>query len=79
MFLDFPKVNKAIQNTLCIIICSYISCVWYNREETQLEVCRFKAKIIKVQKAHMMMYKEKAKVLFSENYCNMRVEILNNL
>ena len=50
LFLDFPKVDKKVQNTLCIIICSYISWVWYNREEPILIVNSFKAKMLKVQK-----------------------------
>lgn len=79
LFLDFPKVNRAIQNTLCIIICSYISCVWYNREEPDFSVFRFKAKIRKVQKSHMLINKDKANFMFTENYCNIRSDILNYL
>ena len=76
MFLEFPKVTKDIQNTLCVIICSYISCVWYNREESHLEIYRLKAKIIKVQRDHMVIYKDRAKILFTENYCDMNRDIL---
>ena len=78
-FLDFPKVNKAIQNTLCIIICSYISFVWYNREEPSLSINSFKAKMIRVQKSHMMIFKDKSDILFTENYCNMKRSILFRL
>ena len=78
-FLDFPKVTKATQNTLCIIICSYISCVWYNREEADLSVIKFKAKLIQGQKSHMLIYKDKTKFMFTKNYCKMRLDILNYL
>ena len=79
LFLDFPKVSKDIQNTLCIIICSYIYCVWYNRDKQEIEIVRFKTKLIKVQKSHMLIYKDKAKDLFTENYCYMRLNVLNYL
>ena len=79
LFLDFPKVNKAIQNTLCIIICSYISLVWYNREEQSLSINSFKAKIIRVQNSHMLIYRDRSNVLFTENYCNMKRNILYRL
>ena len=79
LFLDLPKVNRAVQNTLCIIICSYISWVWYNREEPSLSVNSFKAKIMRVQKSHMTIYRNKAQVMYTENYCNMKREILFRL
>ena len=74
--LDIPKVDKTVQNTLCIIICSYISFVWFNREEPNLVINSFKAKLIKVQRGHMLTYKDKAKFIFTENYCNMQRDIL---
>ena len=64
LFLNIPKVNKKIQNALCIIICSYISWVWYNREEQSLSVNSFKAKIIRVQKSHMLIYKNKSHYVY---------------
>ena len=79
LFLDIPKVNRKVQNTLCIIICSYISWVWYNREEQSLSVNSFKAKIVRVQKSHMLIYQNKSNVLFTENYCNMKRGILFSL
>ena len=79
LFLDIPKVNKSVQNTLCVIICSYISWVWYNREESNLKVNSFKAKIIRVQKSHMLIYKNKSHIMFTENYCNMERHILYRL
>ena len=79
LFLDFPKVHKTVQNTLCIIISSYISWVWYNREEPNLTINSFKAKMIRVQKSHMLIYKDKTNVMFTENYCNMNRDILYRL
>ena len=79
LFLDFPKVHKTIQNTLCVIICSYISWVWYNRDESSLSIDSFKAKMIRVQKNHMIVYRDKAKVIFTDNYCNMNRDIIYRL
>ena len=76
---DFPKVNKKIQNTMCVIISCYITCIWVNRDDPSFLVNKFKAKIIKTQKTHMKILKDKAIRIFSENYCNMQIQILNNL
>ena len=35
LFLEFPRVEKKIQNAICITMASYISCVWYNRENLE--------------------------------------------
>ena len=32
LMLDIPKINKRNVNSLCIIISSYLACVWFNRE-----------------------------------------------
>ena len=49
LFLDFPKVHKTVQNTLNVIICSYVSWIWYNREEPSLSIESLKAKMIRLQ------------------------------
>ena len=79
LFLDFPDIDKKSQNTICIIISSYISCIWYNREDTSPLIYTFKAKIIKEQKYHKLILREKMQNIFTENYCNLDMDILNNL
>ena len=74
-FMYFPKINKKIQNTLCIIMSSYISCVWANRECQDNVLYRFRAKVIKEQNNHMLILDNKVNDIFTENYCN----ILRNL
>ena len=32
LFLEFPYINTKMVNTLTIIMCCYISCIWYNRD-----------------------------------------------
>ena len=54
LFFEIPKIDKKVQNTVCIIISAYISCIWYNREDTNSIIYKFKAKIIKEQKYHKL-------------------------
>ena len=79
LFFDFPKVNKKIQNTLCSIISSYLTIVWYNRESPCYLSYKFKLKIIREQKLHKDMLKEKIHDIFSNNYCHLNPNILDNL
>ena len=79
MFLEFPRIDRKIQNTLCIIISSYISCIWYNREDANFLIYKLKAKIIREQKYHKLMLKDRMHNLFTENYININPDILNHL
>ena len=79
LFVDFPKVNKKIQNTVCITISSYISCIWFNRECSDYLLYKFKSKIIKEQKYHSLILKEKIQDIFTENYCNIDLDIISHL
>ena len=79
LFLVFPKIEKKIQNTICIVISSYISCTWYNREDTRFLTYKFKAKIIEGQKYHKLILKEKMQNIFTENYSNLDLNIMNHL
>ena len=58
---------------------SYISCVWANRECQDNVLYRFRAKVIKEQKNHMLILNSKANDIFTENYCNINFQILRNL
>ena len=77
--LDLPKVNIKVKNTLNIIICSYITCVWYNRENKEHLVSNLKAKIIRDQKIKIKILKDKAKNVFTENYCKSEIEFIYRL
>ena len=79
LFFEFPNIDKKIQNTICIIISSYISCIWFNRENPNYLLYKFKAKIIKEQKLHKVILKEKMQDIFTENYCNLDLSIVNHL
>ena len=79
LFLEFPGVDRKIRNTICIIVSSYIACVWYNREDASYIEYKFKAKIIKGQKYHKLILKEKIHDVFTENYCNIDTDIIKIL
>ena len=79
LMLDIPKIDKRNVNSLCIIVSSYISCVWYNRKKLDTVKYCFKAKIIRDQRMNMKLLGGKAYRIFSDNYCNLDYEILNGL
>ena len=79
LFFEFPRVDKRIQNTICITMSSYISCIWYNRDNSEHLLNKLKSKIIREQKYHKLVLKEKIQDIFTENYCNIDMDILNNL
>ena len=79
LFLEFPGVDKKIRNTICITISAYIACVWYNREDASYIEYKLKAKIIKGQKYHKLILKEKIYDVFTENYCNIDTDIIKLL
>ena len=66
---DLPKVNNQVKNTLCIIISSYVACIWYNRDNILVISHDLKAKIIKDQRLKMRILGEKANKVFTDNYC----------
>ena len=33
--LDFPCVSKRMVNTLSVIVCNYLACIWFNRENME--------------------------------------------
>ena len=79
LFLVIPKIEQRIQNTICIVISSYISCTWHNKEDTRFLTYKFKAKIIEGHKYHKLILKEKMQNIFTENYSNLDPNIINNL
>ena len=77
--LDLPKVNIKVKNTLCIIICSYITNTWFNRDNTEFIVNSLKAKIVRDQKLNMKVLKDKGGNVFTENYCKNDIEFIYRL
>ena len=78
LYLDIPKIEKRNMNSLCIIVSCYITSVWYNRENMEFIKNIVKACLIKEQRFHKRLIGGKAKKVFSENYCNLDMRILNS-
>ena len=79
IFFNFPKAERKIQNTLYILISSYIFSIWYKREKNDGLTHVLKAKIAKEQKFHMITLENKAKDVFTKNYCELDGNILTNI
>ena len=79
MYLELPRIDKRNRNTLGLVICSYIVCVWYKRNSLDQLLYTLKAKIIRDQKLNLMILKQKAGKIFSENYCKTNIEFIQNL
>ena len=46
--LNFLCVNKRMVNTLSVIVCNYLACIWFNRENMEfIEKKKIRAKVIK--------------------------------
>ena len=79
IFFDVPKVNIKVKNTLIIILSSYVACTWYNRHRLEIICNILKAKIIRDQKLNMEILGDKAKKIFTENYCKSNIEFICRL
>ena len=79
LHLDLPGIERRNKDTLCVVISCYISTVWFNRSDLRFIKNIVKANIIKMQKFHMIMLGTKKEKVFSDNYCNLDMRILNSL
>ena len=79
MTFDVPKVNIKVKNTIIIIMSSYVSCAWYNRDRLDIILHILRAKIINDQKIRMKILGNKAHKLFTENYCKYNIEFIKRL
>ena len=77
LFLEFPYVNKKMVNTLSVIICCYISCIWLNRDKLEFIEKKIKAKIIRERNFLMYLLKEKSRNMFCEKFCDITLEDMN--
>ena len=77
LFFDFPKINRKVTNTLCIIISTYIANIWYNRDDRDNLDYKFKSRIKISQKLHMEILKDKAKKVFTDNYLLINGKIID--
>ena len=64
-------------NTLTVIMCCYISCIWLNRDNLEFIDKKLKAKIIRERNFLKYLLKEKAKNIFCDKFCDIRLEQMN--
>ena len=64
-------------NTITIIICCYISCIWLNRDNLEFIDGKLKAKIIRERNFLLYMLGEKSRNLFCEKFCKIKIREMN--
>ena len=66
--LDLPRVDNKVKNTLLVVLCSFISCVWLQREDLDIVINVLKSKIVTDQSIKMAILNEHFVDYFTENY-----------
>ena len=82
LFFDFPKVDVKIRNTLNIIMSTYISVIWYNRDVAEnfyYTKQKFKEKLLYQQNLHKLALNDRIFDIFTVNYSELDRDIFNNL
>ena len=64
-------------NTLTVIICCYISCIWHNRDNLDFIDKKLKVKIIRERDFLMYILKDKSKKTFCDKYCDIKLVQMN--
>ena len=77
--LDIPKIENRNKNCLYILLSCYVSSVWLNRENIDNMKYIVKSNIIKTQRFHMQLLGRKADAIFSKNYCQLDIGIINTM
>ena len=73
VMLDFPYINKRMVNTLSVIMCSYLSCIWLNRDDMDYIGKKLKAKIIRERSFLKYLLKEKFCKIFCIRYNDIEI------
>ena len=79
IMLDFPYVNRKMVNTLSVIICNYLACIWFNRENMDYIDKILKAKIVRERNFLRYLLREKFEQIFCGRYCDIELNQMNNL
>ena len=78
LLLELPNIQRKVKNVMCIIICNFIACIWYNRENLEFIKEKVVAKIWKEKKFVMVLLKDKSKDILCKRYCEIDIEKLNS-
>ena len=77
LMLDFPYINRKMVNTLSVIICNYIACIWLNRDDLEYIDKKLKAKIIRERSFLSYIHRDKFKQVFCSRYCDLKFNQMN--
>ena len=79
LYLELPNVQRKAKNAMKLVVCSYVSCIWKNRENLEFIEEKFRAGVYSEKKFIMVMLKGKAKDLLCKKYCEIDLDILSNM
>ena len=77
IMLDFPYINRRILNTLSVIICNYLSCIWLSRDNLDYIDKKVKAKITRERSFLKCLLKENFRKIFCPRYCDIDISQMN--
>ena len=63
---------------MCIIICNFIACIWYNRDDIEYIEEIVISRVLKEKVFIMNLLKDKAKDVLCKRYCDINREKLNS-
>ena len=76
--LEFPNLPKKTKNAMCLVICNFIACVWYNRDDIECIEEIVISRTLKEKRFIMNLLKDKAKDILCKKYCEISREKLNS-
>ena len=79
LYLELPNVQRKAKNAMKLVVCSYVSCIWKNRENLEFIEEKFRAGVYSEKKFIIVMLKGKAKDLLCKKYCEIDLDILSNM
>ena len=76
--MEFPNLLKKTKNAMCLVICNFIACVWYNRDGMEYIEEIVISRTLKKKRFIMNLLKDKAKDILCKKYCEISREKLNS-
>ena len=71
IYLDIKIKNRKKQNTVAILLASYIGTIWYNRNRDVIDICTYKVNILKHFHILKCILDENIESIFTEKYCKL--------
>ena len=76
LYLELPNINIKIKNSINIIICNFITCTWFNRENLEHMEEKIISKIWKEKEFLLVVLKHKASKVLCKKYIELDIEKL---